>query len=169
KIIDRIKAPASKKPPVLNDVAVSEQGELYVSGSASRKIYKLENDRLVTFISDEERLRKANGLLVDGNYLIHGGQFWNRYSTSTGALIDKVDKPAPDSQLYDFDGITHDGYGGYLVTLINDSRLWHIPTSGRSKPVSEDKIQGIDIHYDGKTKRLFVPQVGGGLTVYRID
>lgn len=168
KIINRISAPVSEKSPLLNDVTVSRKGYVYVSGSASRKLYKLENNKLITFADDNIQLKNANGLLVDGDELIHGGQFWNRFSLKNAQLIKTSSKPAPSATLFDFDGITHDGDGGYFVTVIDDPRLWHIGKDGRTRPLSEEKVQGIDIYFDIKSSRLFVPRVGGGLTIYRV-
>lgn len=173
-IIKKIKAPDSGKPPVLNDVAISTQGDVYVSGSASRKIYKLENGSLSIFVSDKKSLLKANGLLVDdlsGNngHLIHGGQFWSRFSLKNATLLTATSRPSPSSKLYGFDGITHDGKGGYIVTMINDSRLWRITKEGKTHPLSEEKINGIDIHFDKESRRLFVPRVGGGLSVFQVE
>jgi hypothetical protein len=166
KVTKRINAPVSEKPPLLNDVTVSTEGDVYVSGRASRKLYKLENEKLIIFVDDDIRLKKANGLLVDGDELIHGGQFWNRFSRKNAQLIKNSAKPAPSPTLFDFDGITHDGDGGYFVTVIDDPRLWHIGKDGKTRPLSEEKIQGIDLHFDVESNRLFVPRVGGGLTVY---
>lgn len=174
-IVSRIKTPDSEKPPVLNDVAISKQGDVYVSGSASRKIYKLENETLVIFVDDKKALLKANGLLVDDDllgekgHLIHGGQFWSRFSRENAKLLTDSSHPAPSSKLYGFDGITHDRDGGYIVTVIDDPRLWHITKDGETRPLSQQKIKGIDIHFDKESRRLFVPRVGGGLTVFQVD
>lgn len=168
KIQKRIPAPKSKKLPLLNDVAISQQGEVYVSGSASRKLYQLIGEKLVVIADDPIQLEKANGLLVDKQHLIHGGQYWNRFSRQNGKIINNTPAPKPSSALADFDGITHDGNGGYFVTVIDDPRIWHIRKDGKTLPLSEEKIDGIDIHFDIESNRLFVPRVGGSLTVYKV-
>ncbi|TQV77253.1 SMP-30/gluconolactonase/LRE family protein [Aliikangiella marina] len=169
KIINRYTTPKSDLKPVLNDVAISKKGDIFVSGSQSRKIYQLRDEKLVVFIDDQKRLLKANGLLVDKETLIHGGQFWNRFSLEDGSLIDNDKSQRPSANLVDFDGITHDGKGGYFVTVIDDSRIWHINAQGTTLPLSQDAIEGIDIHYDIGSKQLFVPQVGGSLTVFTVN
>lgn len=168
-ITQRIKVPSTDKSPVLNDVAISPQGNVFVSASQSRKIYTVKDEQLVEFVNDQERLLKANGLLVDKKTLIHGGQFWNRFNLSDGKLINDAKTPTPHSKLYDFDGITHDGNGGYFVTVIDDPRLWHITQQGETRPLSQAPIKGIDIHFDSDSNRLFFPRVGGGLTVFRVS
>ncbi len=168
KIIHRIPAPKSEKAPLLNDIAIAANGDVYISGSASRKLYKLEEDQLIVLIDDSIRLLKANSVLVDGDDLIVGGQYWNRFSRKNASVIEKSPKPAPSSNLVDFDGITHDGNGGYFVTVINDPRIWHININGKTTPLSEKEIQGIDIHFDIDSHQLFVPQVRGGLTVFSV-
>jgi len=168
KIIKRIEAPKSEKPPLLNDIAIAKNGDIFISGSASRQIYQLRKDQLLIFVDDDQRLLKANGLLVDGNELIHGGQYWNRWDIGSGALISNSNSPSPASILSDFDGITPDGSCGYFVTVIEDERLWHVQKDGKTVPLSEEAIQGIDLYFDLKSNRLFVPQVGGGLSVYQV-
>lgn len=160
KILQRIQAPDDK--PSLNDVAISDAGQVFVSGSNSSSIYMLKDDELVVWKHDPERLKYANGLLVDGQRLIHGGLHWSVFDLASRQLVD--DFKAPGAAIKDVDGITRHPDGGYLVSLIDDKRLWHISEDGSSQPVSEQQINGIDIQqYQG---RLYVPVVGGGLSVF---
>lgn len=169
-IMQRFSAPDAAENPVLNDVAIARNGTVYVSGSASRKIYQLARNKLALFVQDREALKLANGLYVEDTkeeaYLVHGGKFWNYFSIKSARKLEKGQMP--DKSLYDFDGITSDGNGGYFFTVINDPRIWHLNNQGQTRPLSEKPIQGIDILFDIETGKLFVPQVGGGLSVFRL-
>jgi hypothetical protein len=162
KIIQRVDSPHKK--PALNDVAVSASGRVFVSGSASKSIYELKNDRLEVWMQDDELLFHANGLLIDGSHLIHGGAIWSVFDLKTKQLLDTGLQKKPD--LKEFDGITSDGCGGYLVTLLDDARIWRITNTGNAAPLSELKIDGIDLHRVGS--RLYVPTVGKSLEVFEL-
>ncbi len=161
-VLQRIPAPDAAEQPVLNDVAVSKTGDVYVTGSRSRTIYKLENDELAVWLQDDHLLESANGLLVDGETLIHGGERWTVFDLATKSIAEGL---TPPSNLRDFDGIMHDGEGGFITTTIDDDRLWQITPYG-SKPVSEEPMNGIDMDLVGIY--LALPRVGGKLTLYRV-
>ncbi|TDF41290.1 hypothetical protein EYS14_00035 [Alteromonadaceae bacterium M269] len=166
KIINRIHAPDAEESPVLNDVAISDSGDIYVSGSRSRTIYQLNDGELEVWVKDNERLKNANGLLVNNNYLLHGGEKWT--------VFDKISKEAVSSLspmgkgLKEFDGIAEIGTGNFIVTLIDDPKLWLLREGKSPQPFSDDEIKGIDISYDDNTNRLFVPRVGNTLSAYQI-
>jgi len=161
KIVARIPAPDEK--PGLNDVAISSEGRVFVSGSASSRIYELDEDRLLIWKYDKQRLKNANGLLVEGDHLIHGGLHWSIFNMDTRRLIDGFKTPNP--AVSDIDGIT--AYcGGYIVSLIEDPRLWRIDTKANSRPLSELAVDAIDIQYH--QGQLYAPTVGGGLSVFEL-
>lgn len=163
RILNRIASPDEN--PTLNDVAISPNGRVFVSGSNSKTIYELKNKELNVWKRDESLLRHANGLLALDDHLVHGGAVWTVFDLKDKSVVSAALKP--DQQIEEFDGITSDGCGGYLATVIDDSRIWHISSSGDTHPFSEQKLDGIDLH---KHKgQLYVPRVGGGLSVYQVD
>ena len=162
-ILSRIPAPDAAASPSLNDVAIGPEGTVYVSGSRSRKIYIMVNNELQVWKHDPVRLKNANGLLVQENALIHGGQTWSVFSRSTGKLLEGAHSP---SQLTNFDGIMHDGKGHLVTTTIDDPRLWLI-TPNVTRPISEQQLNGIDM--DVKSGYLALPRVGGKLSLFMIN
>ena len=165
KIDGRFPAPDADESPVLNDVAIAYDGSVFVSGSRSESIYRFNGTKLEIWVRDEENLKHANGLFVYGDRLVHGGTHWNAYGLDSRALL-KI--PSIKPQLQEFDGIARLPAYGYLVSLIDDPRLWLIGDNGVSKPVSEQAINGIDIHFDTESRLLAVPQVGGHLSLFRV-
>lgn len=151
--------------PALNDVAISTSGEVFVSGSLSNTIYHVQNDRLVVWKHDDAQLALANGLLVVAEQVIFGGKEMHVFDLNDQHRIETF--AYPKSRLADIDGITTDGCGGYLMTLINDARIWHLNTFGDARPLTNQAINGIDL--DFVAGRLYVPSVGGGLTVFEVS
>ncbi|NND83323.1 MAG: hypothetical protein HKN50_12920 [Gammaproteobacteria bacterium] len=161
-VLARIPAPDDK--PSLNDVAVSDDGRVFVSGSSSSTIYQLVDAELVVWKHDPERLKFANGLLVDGERLLHGGQHWSIFDLASGQLLAGLKAPPPT--IKDIDGITRHPCGGYIVTLLDDARLWWVKANGDAAPLSQAEYNGIDLQQHQGT--LYVPVVGGGLQVLQM-
>lgn len=160
-ILDEYPAPDSK--PSLNDVAVSADGQVFVSGSSSNSIYSLEDGELRVWKKDDNLLAMANGLFVRGQVLVHGGARWAEFDIqSKELLVSNLET----TEFKDFDGIADDGCGGYLLTLIDDKRIWHMSADRQIKPLVADPINGIDLQNHENT--LYVPRVGDGFAKYSL-
>lgn len=166
-ILYRASAPDADARPVLNDVAVAGDGKVFVSGSASRKIYQLNNRKLSVWLHAPQALETANGLRVHGNALLHGGLSFTVFDLNSTKTIDGMSKMG--TGLTDIDGIAPDGKGGFMVSLIDDARLWSIGPGRAPRPLSQQRVEGIDMHYDVQQNLLFLPRVGGTLSVYRLS
>lgn len=165
KITARYEAPDARDIPMLNDVAIASDGTVYVTGSKSRKIYRFEGTKLEAFIKDNEKLKNANGLFVEGNTLIHGGKYWTAFNRKTGVELNNLTTVSSKQM---FDGISGDGQKGYYFTIINDGRFWHMAMESNPEPISQDIIKGIDFYHDVSNKVLFIPRVGNTLSAYKI-
>lgn len=66
KLIESI---SSKEAMALNDVAISKEGQVFVSDIAGGKIFTLENNKLVVWFQAPE-IMHPNGLFVDGDSLV---------------------------------------------------------------------------------------------------
>ena len=151
--------------PALNDVAVSPSGEVFVTGSASSAIYQLQKDKLVVWLKDSDSLKFANGLYIEEEFLVFGGEQLLTIDLNT-KKISEFSSEGDLELIKDIDGIAKSACGDYWLTLIDDPRTWAV--SGHIvKPLSEDALQGIDISiYES---RAYVPRVGGSLSVFDID
>jgi DNA-binding beta-propeller fold protein YncE len=159
-----LRARTQHQKPGLNDVAVSEHGRVFVTGSSSAAIYELIDDRLELWKQDAEALKHANGLFIDKNKLIFGGSKWLIFDLKSKKVHRDFVPPSP--VISEIDGIASAGDDGYFITLIDDNRLWHIDVQGRARPVSDVSFNGIDIDTD--SGKLYAPIVGGGLSVYKV-
>ncbi|GJM14616.1 MAG: hypothetical protein DHS20C12_30190 [Pseudohongiella sp.] len=155
--------PAPHANPGLNDVAISAEGEVFVSASGSRSIYRLDDDGLQTWLQDDYLLEGANGLFFWREQLIHAGLRWSVFDVATRTRLEGVLEPRPG--LADVDGISADGCGGLFVTLINDARLWQVNPQGIARPLIE--VDGIDLHY--RAGLLAVPFVPNGLSLIQVN
>ena len=163
RVIKRVRAPHER--PSLNDVAISPAGRVFVSGSASNSIYELKNGELEVWKQHDTLLKHANGLYIENGKLIFGGVKWLVFELNSKQLIENFKQPQPS--IREIDGITSDGCNGYFITLIDDDRLWRVSSTGETSPVSDLAIKGIDI--DNHEGKLYIPTVGGGLTVFDVE
>ena len=69
KVTTRVKIEGAK---MLNDVACSDDGTVYVSDTVATRIYSVRNGKASVFAEGEE-LEYPNGLLVSGGQLVVGG------------------------------------------------------------------------------------------------
>lgn len=156
--------PAPDERPSLNDVALSPTGQIFVSGSSSNAIYSVEDGKLRVWMQDDILLAQANGLYVRENVLVHGGAKWSEFDIqSKKLLVSNLET----EDFRNFDGITDDGCGGYLVTLIDDDRIWHMSADRHISPMNEEPIDGIDLQNYGNT--LYIPRVGDGFAKYALS
>jgi DNA-binding beta-propeller fold protein YncE len=154
---------APDEKPSLNDVVVSASGQVFVSGSSSNSIYKLADGKLEIWKHDNELLALANGLFIRDGVLIHAGARWSEFDISSKELLSSG---LETESFKNFDGIADDGCGGYLVTLLDDKRIWQLTASRQARPFSAQPINGIDLQNFKNT--LFVPIVGDGLAVFSL-
>lgn len=162
-IIAEFEAPDEK--PALNDVGVSPSGDVFVTGSASSTIYRLQENKLSVWLRDTARLKFANGLYVEEKIIIFGGKDLLAIDLNTRE-VSEFSSEGNLELIKDVDGIAKSACGDYWLTLIDDPRTWAVNSSS-VKPLTEDEVQGIDLSV--YKNRLYVPRVGGSLSVYSID
>jgi hypothetical protein len=106
----------------LNDVAIGDDGTVYVSDTLGNKIYAVKDGKASVFA--EGNVEYPNGLLVDGDRLIVGG--WGKpeadFSTKVPGRLFALDLKTKKKALItpkpvaNIDGLELDGRGGYIIT-----------------------------------------------------
>lgn len=137
----------------LNDVAISKQGDVFVSDMQRNQICKLKGEQLEVWIEGDD-FNKVNGLFCEGDDLIVG--------TATCILkVSMVDQSimvlVPETA--SVDGLMADGHGGYYFSSW-PGQLYHVVPGQRPillLDTSEEKINCADIGYDQETRLVFVP------------
>ncbi|MDZ4661555.1 MAG: hypothetical protein SGJ18_08035 [Pseudomonadota bacterium] len=149
----------------LNDLAIDNQGRIYVSDTLTSRIYRIENDKVSVFI-EGKNLESPNGLLVLGNQLVAAAwgftQDWsgknvgNLYSIGlTSKRITKItQKP-----LGNLDGLEVDNAGNYLVSDWVSGKIFRVRPNGKVDVLLHGFKGSADIAYVSAAKLLIVPRM----------
>jgi len=130
----------------LNDLAVDEEGNVYVSDMMTNSIYQFDGDKLSLWLQDEA-LQHPNGLQVDGSRLLvaaWGKDIQEDFSTKVpGHLIavelsDKsIAAVGSGEPVGNLDGLESDGEGNWLVSDWMAGVLYQIEPTGKANPLME--------------------------------
>lgn len=161
-ILDRYVA---DRASYLNDVAVDENGNVYVTDSEEWRIYLLRNGRVSTWMKNTDR-KRPNGILLDGKRLLV-------------TLGDEVRFLDPETQKWSSwtRGInTPDGIakveGGFLVSSW-DGEVYFVNEEGRNWRILNTAGKGInaaDISYAKTPGLLLVPTFNDNrVMAYRLN
>jgi sugar lactone lactonase YvrE len=135
----------------LNDITVDKKGVLYVSDSKVKRVHRIENGQITTWL---DNLKGPNGVLIDGNDL---------FLLDAGGLY-KVEKDKSLTKLADgmeggTDGVEHVTGKDYIVSCWAGS-IWYVNGDGTKQHLldtREQKINTADIGYDAKNRIVYVP------------
>lgn len=138
----------------LNDITVNDKGIVYVSDSKTKKIHRIENGHVSTFLTN---VSGVNGLKAIGADLyILGGQKFMR-SDSQGNLTQIT------TLSYGGDGIEPVGNGDFLITCWS-GHIFYVTASGKIETlldIQEKKVNTADLAYDNVKQILYVPTFWG--------
>jgi sugar lactone lactonase YvrE len=155
-VIDIKKGAIAQTIPVegamgLNDITVDKKGVLYVSDSKVKRVHRIENGKVATWL---ENLKGPNGVLIHNNDL---------FVLDAGGLY-KVEKDKTLTKLADgmeggTDGVEHVTGKDYIVSCWAGS-IWYVNGDGTKQNLLDTRAQKIntaDIGYDAKNRILYVP------------
>lgn len=151
-IIEKYLEPISNSG--LNDVAVSENGEVYVSGSFKHAVFKLNQGKLTVWAEDEEKLKWANGLFLNGEQVLVAGLHLSTINTKSK----EINVVEVDGNIKDFDGLVSDGRGGYFLTTVENSGLFHIDAQQHIIELNKSTEYYGDITFIPERNQLYVPR-----------
>lgn len=138
----------------LNDVAISPEGKVFVTASFVHSVFSLEGSELLLWTQDEEKLKWANGIVSTTGGLIVGGT----NLSNIDAKSKEITHLTLDPRIVDFDGLAADGMGGYFVTTVENSGLFHIDKRSNVTKLISEEIYFADLVFDQENKRLFIPR-----------
>lgn len=135
----------------LNDIAVSEQGEVYVSDTRANKVHRIVDGKAELWLDE---VTAANGLkVVDGKLIIGSGERLisvdddkkiTVLAEGFAAVTDGVEPVAPGEFLVTcWAGLVYYVYADGRLELLIDSR--------------EEKINTADLGYDPETGTAYIP------------
>jgi sugar lactone lactonase YvrE len=164
KILKQIPKPGAK---FLNDIAISSSGDVFVSDTLDRKIYRLKNNQLELFFAGDET-ESPNGLLVHGDKLIVAawGLAADDWSTTTPGRLYSIDLNSKTKTLItkeplgNLDGLEIRSNGNYLVSDWSKGRVFEISPDGKIIIILDIGEKGAaDIGYISATDSLIVPRM----------
>lgn len=155
KITNRFEVEGAK---FLNDITVSEKGDVYISDSATGKIHVIQDGKLSLYFESPE-LKRVNGLLSlkDGLYVAAAGTGIN-YKLSPGKKLSKFSETSQGA-----DGVVLVGKNEYIVSSWG-GEVYYVDANGKSKKMLDTKDQKLntaDIDFDPKTRTVFIPTFNG--------
>mgnify|MGYP001594173125 CR=1 FL=1 len=153
----------------LNDLAIDNQGRVYVSDTLASRIYRIEGDQVSVFI-EGKNLESPNGLLVLGNQLVvaawgftedwSGKNLGNLYSIGlTSKRINKITQ----RPLGNLDGLEVDNAGNYLVSDWVAGKIFRVKPNGKFDVLLHGFKGSADLAYVSSTKTLIVPRMNENL------
>ncbi len=161
KIVHFYDAPGSV---FLNDTAVDEDGNVYVSDIATKKIWRLKNGKMSVWVDTPQH---PNGLRVEGGKLIVAGFGYNMDADGntnplgnlfTVDLQSKAIKDLGDGRpVGTLDGLEPDGKGNFLVTDFNFGSLFRIKRDGSFEVISDLAAGSADLEVTDKGKTAIIP------------
>jgi len=138
----------------LNDVAVGDDGTVYVSDMLASKIYAVKDGKATVF-AEGDSIEYPNGLLVDGDRLLVGG--WGKpeadFTTKVPGHLFALDLKTKKKTLItpkplgNIDGLELDGRGGYIVTDYSKGQLIQVTSAGESRVLKEYKPGAADLAF----------------------
>ena len=128
----------------LNDVAVNDQGKVFVSDMLLNRIYFLNDDQFKLWLESPE-LENPNGLHIEGDNLILGawGVMTEGFATEIPghlksiSIKDKSITSLGGTPIGNLDGVESDGNNGYYVTDWMAGKLYQINKAGDAELLLE--------------------------------
>jgi sugar lactone lactonase YvrE len=149
----------------LNDVAIGDDGTVYVSDMLGNKIYAVKDGKASVFA--EGNVEYPNGLLVDGDRLIVGG--WGKpeadFSTKVPGHLFALDLKTKKKTLItlkpfaNIDGLELDGRGGYIITDWTKGQIIQVAATGESRVVKQFMPGTADLAFIPKGNIAIVPHM----------
>ncbi len=149
----------------LNDVAVSSNGDVYVSDMVLNRIHRLTEDNFSVWL-ENEKLESPNGLLVIGDDIILGswGKMTDGFATEIPghlkriSIKDKTIKSIGDgSSVGNLDGVEMDNDGDFYVTDWMNGKLLHIEYSGEVSVLLDLPQGSADHEFIIEKSLIFIP------------
>ena len=150
----------------LNDVAIADDGTVYVSDMAASSIYAVRNGEIEIFAEGAE-LEYPNGLLIEGNRLIVGG--WGEpaadFTTEVPGRLYALDLATKEKTLItplpfaNIDGVENDGRGGYVITDFLAGKLIQVNSDGSERDLAELEPGTADLAFIAAEGLAIVPHM----------
>jgi len=152
----------------LNDVAVDNNGRVFVSDMLTDSIYVLDGDTFSLWLQSEE-LQHPNGLRMEGDRLLVAA--WGRdlqpdFSTTTPGHLLSVDLASKEisslgsgTPVGNLDGLEPDGEGNFLVTDWLAGTLYRIRADGNAVQLLDLNPGSADLEFIANDALVVIPMM----------
>lgn len=151
-IVERYEEPITGS--ALNDVTIDTNGNIYVSASRLGAIFKLVEGELKLWVQDKVQLKYANGLLAQKDKILVAGFNLSSIDIHSGELTALTTTPS----IKDLEGLVSDEKGGYFVTTVGQSSLYHVTKNLEATPLLEERDYLGDFSFNPQSNTLFIPR-----------
>ncbi len=160
-IIQRFEAPDLN--PGLNDVAVSNNGQVFVTGSVSESVYTLKNNKLVTWVNSKQ-LKFANGIYAANNKLWVAGYYlrWIDYADKT------VHSAGLDNELIDLESIEPNGNNELIITKIGAGPIYTLDSEMKLTEIITRDTFSADVEFIPTENLLVVPSGNNRVFAFKL-
>ena len=182
-IIARYPAPKSK---VLNGIAISDSGQVFVSDWAGNALYQLQDGELVNWL-DSAKLESPNGLFVNNDYLYiaaWGADIQADFSTLTSGNLKRVaitkgsqvpqtsqvENLGDKASWQNLDGLHAYQENNWLTTDFLKGQLLNMNTQGDIEAVYKLEPGSADFYYREDKNLVIVPYfMSNKVVAYTMD
>ena len=152
----------------LNDVAIDNEGVVYVSEMHDSKIFQVKDGKATLFVEDNE-LAHPNGLVAHDDQLVVAS--WGvdidpkTFTTKTPGRLLAIDlsshriTPLTKHPLGNLDGVELDGSGGYYASDFMAGKVFQVSSSGEATVLLQDLESPADIGLIEAKSLLIVPHM----------
>lgn len=137
----------------INDVAVSEEGTVFVTASAIHAILRLVEQELEMWVQDEALMQWANGIQARPGALLVGGEHLVRIDLDSKDIAVMATEP----KVRDFEGVAQMEAKTILASTVENSALYLIQ-GGKSSLLLQPEGYFGDLEYLPKAKRLIIAE-----------
>ncbi len=162
----------------LNDVAVSDSGEIFVTETNLNRIYRLHDKQFDIWLESSE-LEMPNGIYAEQQRLIIGawGNMTDGFATEIPGHLKEVNLDSKKmnslgsgTPVGNIDGLKSDGNGNYYVTDWMAGKLFLVTPTGEATQLLEIEQGTADIEVLLDKKMIFIPLMKSNqLVAYKIN
>lgn len=143
----------------LNDIAIDEEGSIFISDMGKNAIYRIDNTGRIEEWLNNPELNTPNGVLVDGDKLLVAS-WGNNESPGNLLQVDRKSKqvsPVTTTGIGNLDGIQRIDDDSFFVSDWATGKVYEILLTGEQKEILTSEKSSGDILFLKDKNQLYLP------------